>query len=46
MYSQVIAMYDQLSSEEQKEKLKTEGVAIVKTLINLTISICNEKVSK
>jgi len=40
----VIAMYDQLSSEEQKEKLKTEGVAVVKTLINLTISICNEKV--
>ena len=33
-----------MSKEQQVERLKVDGLNIVKTLINLTISICNEKV--
>ena len=41
---QVIAVYDTMTREQQMERLKVDGLNIVKTLINLTISICNEKV--
>ncbi|KAL5257676.1 hypothetical protein ACHWQZ_G012559 [Mnemiopsis leidyi] len=41
---QVIAVYDTMTKEQQMERLKVDGLNIVKTLINLTISICNEKI--
>ena len=40
----VISVYDTMKRDQQMERLKVDGLNIVKTLINLSISICNEKV--
>ena len=41
---QIVAAYDQMNSEQKTAHLHKNGLNVVRTLVNLTVSISNEKV--
>ena len=43
---QIVAAYDQMNSEQKTAHLHKNGLNVVRTLVNLTVSISNEKVRK